>query len=163
MKTLKFRTLTEADNEVMAKIIRSSLEEKGVDRPGTVYTDPTTDNLSSLFQSPGSVYFVAELNDEVIGGCGIYPTKGLSLGYVELVKLYLKASAKGRGLGAKLMTRAIEWAQSNGATHIYLETLNELSSAVQLYEKLGFKYLDEPLGDSGHHACDIWMVKELSS
>ena len=43
---------------------------------------------------------------------------------------------------------------------VYLETLPELASAVGLYESLGFKMLKKPLGESGHFACNLWMLKE---
>ena len=80
---------------------------------------------------------------------------------MELVKLYIIDSAKGKGLGQKLMEQSIAWAGAQGATQVYLETLNELSAAVKLYEKLGFQFLKAPLGNSGHTACDIWMLRSL--
>ena len=145
----------------MAKIIRSSLEDHGLNRPGTVYTDPTTDALFSLFRTPGSVYFVLFSEGKLLGGCGIYPTKGLPSGHAELVKLYLRPETRGQGYGRKLMEKSLEWAKQAGYTHIYLETFAELGSAVALYEKLGFKNLEDPMGESGHHACEIWMLKAL--
>lgn len=44
---------------------------------------------------------------------------------------------------------------------MYLETMPELKIAVPMYEKLGFTYLNEPQGNSGHGGCDIWMIKDL--
>jgi len=32
---------------------------------------------------------------------------------------------------------------------------------VGMYQKLGFKNIDKPLGNSGHFGCNIWMIKEL--
>jgi putative acetyltransferase len=37
----------------------------------------------------------------------------------------------------------------------------ELAKAVSIYEKVGFKSLESPLGNSGHCGCDIWMLKAL--
>jgi putative acetyltransferase len=157
-----FRTLLPTDNIEMAQIIRASLKSHGLDIPGTVYTDPTTDNLFELFREPKAIYFVAEDQGRLLGGCGIFPTKGLSEGYAELVKLYLVDDARGKGLGRKLMETSLKWAKEQGYTHIYLETFNELASAVGLYQKLGFQNLPAPLGESGHHACEIWMLKALT-
>ena len=42
-----------------------------------------------------------------------------------------------------------------------LESFPELQRAVGMYSSLGFNLLDEPLGNSRHHACTIWMLKEL--
>jgi putative acetyltransferase len=155
------REILKDDNQTLAHIIRTSLKSFGLDRPGTVYTDPTTDALFELFQTRGSVYFVATEQGSILGGCGIYPTKGLPDGHAELVKLYLSEEARGKGLGKALMEHSLNWARTVGYTHIYLETFNELNSAVGLYYKLGFKDLAAPMGDSGHHACEVWMLKTL--
>lgn len=155
------REILKSDNQILAHIIRASLKSFGLDRPGTVYTDPTTDALYELFQTPGSVYFVASEQGTILGGCGIFPTKGLPANHAELVKLYLSEEARGKGLGKALMEHSLNWARTAGYTHIYLETFNELNSAVGLYYKLGFKDLAAPMGESGHHACEVWMLKAL--
>ena len=91
----------------------------------------------------------------------MFPTAGLPASYLELVKLYLAEEARGRGLGKALMERSMDWARAQGFTHVYLETITELGSAVGLYTRLGFERLREPMGKSGHHACQIWMLKKL--
>lgn len=155
------RQIQKEDNQSLALIIRQSLKSYGLDKPGTVYTDPTTDDLFKLFQTVGSVYFVALEDEKILGGCGIFPTQGLPSGHAELVKLYLSEDARGKGLGKLLMETASAWAKDYGYTHLYLETFRELDSAVHLYKKLGYQDLFHPLGDSGHHACEVWMLKTL--
>ena len=83
---ITIRKITPADNISTASMIRTVLREFKLDRPGTVYTDPTTDDLSTLFEQPKSAYWLAEEDGAIIGGCGIYPTDGLPDGCVELVK-----------------------------------------------------------------------------
>lgn len=158
---MHIREITREDNAIIAGIIRKSLEAHNLGIPGTVYTDPSTDHLYELFRTKGSVYFIAEENGKILGGCGIFPTEGLSPGSAELVKLYLDLGSRGKGLGFQLMSRSIQWARENGYTHLYLETKAELGSAVTLYQNLGFKNLTAPMGNSGHHACEIWMLKKL--
>lgn len=158
---LVIRPILPRDNAEIAGIIRSVLTEFGADKPGTVFTDPTTDDLFSLFQEPRSVYYVAEENGKLLGGCGIYPTEGLPDGCTELVKLYLAADGRGRGTGKQLMETCAGAARSLGFTELYLETLPELHIAVGLYEKCGFAYLPGPYGNSGHYACNIHMLKKL--
>lgn len=149
------------DNKAIAKIIRSSLEEFGANRPGTVYYDESTDHLSDVFQQEGSCYLVAEADGEIVGGAGIYLTKGLPEGVCELVKMYLAPAARGFGLGRKLLQQCLDAAKANGYSKVYLETMPELVKAVPVYEKFGFKYLQGPMGNSGHFGCAIWMLKEL--
>jgi putative acetyltransferase len=137
------------------------LTEFGANKPGTVYFDPTTDALYELFRTPRSYYYVALQDDQVVGGCGIFPTDNLPDGTCELVKLYVNKEARGTGLGKQLMEQSISWAKANGYTQVYLESMPELAKAVSIYEKVGFKSLDGPLGNSGHCGCDIWMLKEI--
>ncbi|XOV68659.1 MAG: GNAT family N-acetyltransferase [Fluviicola sp.] len=150
-----------ADNKALAKVIRTVLEEHGMNKPGTVYTDPTTDQLYELFQTPRSVYYVVRSQEKVVGGCGIYPTDGLREGCAELVKLYLLAEARGKGIGKILLERCAADAAQMNYHQLYLESMPELSNAVLLYESVGYKRITEPMGNSGHFACDLWMVKEL--
>ncbi|MCR9174247.1 MAG: GNAT family N-acetyltransferase [bacterium] len=155
------REIEPKDNLVLAQVIRKALEEHGMNKPGTVYTDPTTDDLYALFRAPKSVYFVVEMNDTVVGGCGIYPTDGLPDGCAELVKLYLASSSRGLGLGKKLLQTCADAAKKMGYQKLYLESMPELNKAVGLYESVGYKKISAPLGNSGHFACDLWMIKEL--
>lgn len=155
------RTILPSDNQELARVVRDTMAEFGVNRPGTVYYDPTTDHLYELFQKENSIYHVAILNDTIVGGGGIYPSDGLPPGVCELVKMYLRPAARGIGLGRDLIARCIEFARSAGYTHIYLESMPELTQALKAYEKFGFKYLDGPMGNTGHFGCDKWMLLEM--
>jgi putative acetyltransferase len=158
---IQIRPIAPNDNVALAKVIRDTLTEFGANKPGTVYFDPTTDTLYELFRTPGAVYFVATIDNSLVGGCGIYPTENLPNGTCELVKLYLKTEARGTGLGKQLLEISMQWAKDNGYTQVYLESMPELDKAVSIYEKLGFKRNQQPLGNSGHCGCDIWMTKQL--
>lgn len=158
---MQIRPIEPGDNVELAKVIRTALTEFGANKPGTVYFDPTTDALYELFRTTGSYYFVATIDQKVVGGCGIFPTDNLPEGTCELVKLYVAKEARGTGLGKQLMEKSMSWAKSHGYTQVYLESMPELTKAVSIYEKVGFKSLDGPLGNSGHCGCDIWMLKEL--
>ena len=158
---ISFRRIEGKDNPGIAELIRKVFREFKIDRPGTVYFDPTTDDLFRLFSIPGSEYWIAEEDGVIIGGCGVYPTPGLPEGCSELVKLYLAASQRGKGTGWHLIEKAIESAKRLGYNQLYLESLPELSKAISLYEKAGFKHLPAALGNSGHFGCNIWMLKTL--
>jgi putative acetyltransferase len=160
--TIHIRPIEPKDNIDLAKVIRGALEEFGANKPGTVYFDPTTDALFELFNNtPGSYYYIATIDNNVVGGAGIFPTENLPNGTCELVKLYLHKDARGKGLGKQLLNTAMQWAKENGYTQVYLESMPELSKAVTIYENVGFKRIHQPLGNSGHCGCDIWMIKDL--
>src|SRR6266851_2829093 len=148
MKNISIRSIRAEDNSAIAAIIRKILAEFGANKPGTVYFDPTTDNLFELFSTPDSAYFVAEAEGQIVGGSGVFPTPGLPVGCCELVKLYLLSEMRGRGLGLLLMEKCFQKAIDLGFIEMYLETMPELRHAIGLYEKAGFTYLPGPLGRS---------------
>jgi putative acetyltransferase len=158
---LHIRSIQAADNAPLAHIIKSTLAEFGANHPGTVYYDANTDYLSEVFTASGSYYFVAELNDEIAGGAGIFPTAGLPTDTCELVKMYLLPTARGIGLGRLLIEKCIDKAKELGYEYIYLETMPELRQALQIYAKFGFEYLSAPMGNSGHTGCSLWMKMKI--
>ncbi|MEP6584734.1 MAG: GNAT family N-acetyltransferase [Ginsengibacter sp.] len=161
LNQITIRAIVEDDNERLASIIRSSLLEFGAARPGTVYFDESTDHLFEVFKKSGSVYFVAVKNNIVIGGAGIYPTGGLPAHVCELVKMYLSNEARGYGLGKLLLQTCIIAARKHGYTKMYLESMPELKTAIAMYTKAGFTFINKAIGNSGHTGCSIWMTKEL--
>lgn len=155
------RKIQKSDNLELAKIIRSCFHDFNVATEGTVYVDSSTDHLFELFYQKNSALFVAEENGKLLGCCGIFPTEGLPESCAELVKFYLHKDARGKGIGRQLMEASINFAKETGYSSIYIESLPEFSTAVSIYEKQGFKYLQKPMGNSGHSGCNLWMLKEL--
>ena len=66
VRNFSIRSLKKEDNKNIAMIIRSVLAEFKANKPGTVYYDPTTDDLFSLFQTNRSAYFIADSNNEIV-------------------------------------------------------------------------------------------------
>ena len=161
---ITIRPIQTTDNAILAKIIRSCFHDYEVKcTAGTVYQDPTTDDLFSLFQTPKSQLLVAELENKIVGCCGIFPTENLPENCTELVKFYISENGRGKGIGKALLEKTIESAKELGYSQIYLESIPEFSTAVSIYEKQGFQYLNQPLGNTGHDGCNLWMLKEMSN
>lgn len=161
MENLVIREIKISDNVELANMIREVFEEYDAPRQGTVFSDPTTDDLFSLFKQTGSILWVAELDGEIAGCCGVYPTEGLPEKCAELVKYYLPAFARGKSIGRALMEKCIESAKQMGYDQLYIESLPDFDKAIRIYEKQGFVMLSERLGNSGHDSCNIWMLKQL--
>lgn len=158
---ITLRPIKKSDNPKLAQIIKATFDEFNAPRQGTVYSDPSTDNLFELFQNKKSVCWVAKLEGEVVGCCGVYPTKGLDHDTCELVKFYLAPHARSFGIGKHLMYQSEASAIDLGFTKIYIESLPEFENAIHIYLKAGYKELGQALGDSGHSGCTIFMIKEL--
>ena len=161
MNTFSIRSIRQSDNTNLSKIVKDTLAEFGANHPGTVYYDATTDTLFELFQKEGAAYFVAELDGEIVGGGGIYPTDGLPAATCELVKMYLLPQARGTGLGRTLIEKSLAFAKETGYKQVYLETMPQLKQALKVYAKFGFEYLKGPMGNSGHTGCSLWMLRSL--
>lgn len=156
-----FRKVKQRDNPALAAMIRQVFREHQAPEYGTVFSDPTTDDLYGLFQNDRSVLWVAEILGIPEGCCGIFPTEGLESNCAELVKYYLAENARGKGTGRELMELCIKSAREMGYEKLYLESMPHFAKAVGIYEKLGFKHLSGPLGNSGHTTCNIWMNLDL--
>lgn len=158
---MKIREIEGKDNPAIEEIIKRSLESFGLDIPGTAYFDPQLSNLSGYYKVlPNSKYWVVtDKHGEVMGGVGIAPF-GDHEGICELQKLYVKPEAQGQGLSKLLMETALGFAKEH-YSHCYLETMKKLRVANRLYERLGFRKLERPLGGSEHGTMDTWYMKEL--
>ena len=158
---LTIRKVQKTDNKHLSTLIKAVFDEYDAPKVGTVYSDPTTDHLYELFKKPKSVLWVVEEDGEILGCCGVYPTDGLPSGCAELVKFYLMPKARGRKIGTKLMEQNIQSAINMGYSELYIESLSQFDNAVKMYQKLGFKNLEKPLGETVHTSCNIWMIKKL--
>ena len=104
---------------------------------------------------------MAKATGDVVGGGGIFPTEGLDPKTYELVKMYVSSAAKGKGLGKLLLNRCIEEAKNAGHKMMYIETMPELTTAVEMYKKNGFTFIPGSLGNNGHSGCGVFMIREL--
>jgi putative acetyltransferase len=155
------RPIEEKDNQEIAILIRNVFEEFDAPKNGTVYSDPRTDMLYQQFKNPNSEYWVVEYHNKILGGCGFYPTEGLATTCAELVKFYLSPLLRGNGIGSYLFNMVEERAKKAGYQELYIESFPNFREAVTLYEKKGFKHLPSSLGNSGHSATTIHMIKNL--
>ncbi|HEU5051782.1 MAG TPA: GNAT family N-acetyltransferase, partial [Hanamia sp.] len=108
-----------------------------------------------------STYFIIETGGEIGGGAGIFPTQGLLEDTCELVKMYVAKKFRGNGYGQTLLNKCFEQARKEGYKKMYIESMPELKNALGMYEKNGFEYIPNPIGNSGHTGCDLFMLKEL--
>jgi len=161
MNAIIIREIQKADNVAIAKVIRDVLIEHNVPKVGTVYADPSLNSMFEKYSEEKSAYFVVEKEGQLIGGAGIAPLENGPKEICELQKMYFLSKARGLGLGAKLMEVCLEKARQFEFKKCYLETMPYMTNAQNLYKKSGFQYLDKPLGNTGHNACPVWMLKEL--
>ncbi len=161
MENAIIREIKPEDNEQVAQVIRKVLEDFGVPKVGTAYEDKALDDMHATYNVPGAVYLVVEYNGKIIGGAGIAQLQNYEGNVCELQKMYFLEEARGKGLGAQMMDICLEKARDFGYGQCYLETIHYMESALKLYQRKGFDYLDAPMGNTGHYSCPVWMLKQL--
>ncbi|AMC00092.1 ribosomal-protein-alanine acetyltransferase [Aerococcus viridans] len=182
MNMVLIRPIAKEDEPVIAAIIRNVLEESQLDVPGTAYFDLELDYMYDYYNKlVDSAYWVVEDHGHLVGGVGIgllsesleLPIKGHSellteKGEIvakvgELQKLYLLPEARGKGYSRRLMDTLTAFAVERGYDFLYLETISRLETAIILYEKWGYRFLDEPLLPGDHTLMDTFMIKDLNA
>lgn len=158
---MKIRLIERSDNNKVALVIRTVLEELNVPKIGTAYADPQLDCMFETYQEPRSAYFVVENNGEIMGCAGIAPLANSTENICELQKMYFLPETRGLGLGTQMMDACLNKAREFGFEQCYLETMPYMEAAQKLYKKSGFDYLDSPMGCTGHTSCPVWMIKKL--
>ena len=61
----------------------------------------------------------------------------------------------------EMMATCLQSAKDFGFESCYLETMPYMLGAQKLYKKVGFEYIDSPMGCTGHTSCPVWMLKKL--
>jgi DNA-binding MarR family transcriptional regulator/GNAT superfamily N-acetyltransferase len=104
---------------------------------------------------PAGLFLVATLRSEPVG-CGALKFHGSEP--TELKRMWVAGSARGLGIGRRLLGELENHAAAAGATTIRLETNQTLTEAIGLYRSAGYReveaFNDEPYA---HH----WFEKQL--
>ncbi len=159
---IEIRPIMRSDNERIARIIKNVLIEFDGDKPGTAFHDESLLNMFESYKKETEQYFVALLNGELIGGCGIKPLQDGNSVTCELQKMYIGPKGRGKKIGKKLLDYSINFAKETGYSKCYIETFSSMLGALNLYIKNDFYYIHKPLGSTGHDACNTWMLKDLN-
>jgi putative acetyltransferase len=155
------REIKPSDNLDISKVIRSVILEMGAPKIGTAYEDKATDLMFETYQKEKVAYFVLEHKNKVIGGAGIAKLDNCEANICELQKMYFLPIARGKGLGTSLISKCLEKAKEFGFESCYLETMPYMEAARKLYAKNGFLSLEQPMGNTGHYSCNVWMLRKI--
>ncbi|MGB9145566.1 MAG: GNAT family N-acetyltransferase [Acidobacteriaceae bacterium] len=104
--------------------------------------------------NPGGQICIAELDGEAVGCCALVVIAPHEL---ELAKMTVSESIRGRGLGRRLLQFAIGEARRMSARRLYLESNTRAEAAVHLYEQLGFRHLPAPDHESKYARANVFM------
>jgi putative acetyltransferase len=160
-KEYEIRPIEPKDDPDVAGIIRRVMPEFGADGPGFAIHDPEVNAMSEAYAGDRSAYFVVTRRGSVVGGGGFAPLQNGPEDVCELRKMYFLPDARGHGVGKKLLLFVLDRARAAGFSTCYLETLDRMARARELYRSVGFTDLDAPMGCTGHFGCNSWMARDL--
>lgn len=130
-----------------------------IDRRFDTGFDPARSRRAGLddMRPPGGVFLVARLEDEPVGGGGLLFHGD---GPTELKRLWVAPSARGLGVGRRLLAELEARAAAAGSGTIRLDTNHRLTEAIALYRSAGYREV-ERFNDERY--ADHWFEKDLGS
>jgi len=155
------RSINKSDNKSLSIILREVLVEMEIPKKGSAYEDPELDKMFEAYQNPRSIYYVIEYKNQILGGAGISELRESTSDICELQKMYFHKSIRGKGFGSKMINKCLTFAIKSNYSKCYIETMPNMIKAQKLYLNKGFEYIDKPMGNTGHTACPVWMLKYL--
>ena len=124
--------------------------------------DPDLDRLTGLYRDNGGHYWVLERDGQVVGASAWRRWRAKSPAIASCRNCSL-SPARGLGMARYMVVQALKAARAAGYRYCYLETTEQLKEAIGLYYALGFTLLTERRGNTGHHGCNVCMLKNLQN
>lgn len=147
------RPATSDDHDPVRAVVSGVLAEYGIE-PDPGDADLDLADIDATYFSGGTLDVVSDFDGRVVGSCGVVRLDGERC---ELKKMYLLPNARGRGLGRRLLERAIAFARGRGFRRMELTTASVLVEAIAMYRRHGFT----PIERDKPRRCDAALGLDL--
>jgi ribosomal protein S18 acetylase RimI-like enzyme len=121
------------------------------------------EKLSSELNDPNSIFYFAELDNQVIGylklNFGASQTELKDSKALEIERIYVTKEFHGKKVGQLLYDKAIEVAKEKKVDYVWLGVWEENHKAIQFYKKNGFIEFDKHVFELGDDAQTDIMMK----
>jgi N-acetylglutamate synthase-like GNAT family acetyltransferase len=118
------------------------------------------DDPQEIIIKQGGQILFAIVSGQPVGCCALLR---MSERQFEVSKLAVAPGHRGKGIGHRLLGAAIAKAKRLEAHRLYLETNRVLTTAIRLYESVGFRHLDpNRVTPSPYDRTDVYMELLLS-
>jgi GNAT superfamily N-acetyltransferase len=98
--------------------------------------------------------WIAELGEEIVGSVFLVKESEMT---AKLRLLYVEPSARGLGIGGRLVAECVRFARGAGYEKVVLWTQSELDAARHVYEKAGFQVVER----KEHHSFGKDLTAEV--
>lgn len=105
-------------------------------------------------------HVVVYYEDEIAMGCGAF--KEYEPGVVEIKRMFVLPTQRGKGIASKVLKALESWAQELKYVSCILETGIRQHEAIALYEKLGYQRIPN-YGQYAEVASSVCMTKKIPS
>ena len=122
------------------------------------YDEKVLKNCKEEIIDKGGHIFFAIFKSEVVGTMALIPREEK---IYELNKMAVKKELRGNGIGHQLIQYTIDFAKNNKYKSVILYSNTVLENSIHLYNKFGFKKIDNP--DAPYKRSDIKMEYILSN
>lgn len=152
-------SLSRADSPELVATVRALFREYAEAIGTNLEYQGFTAELGALpapYAPPSGALLIARIDETVAGCVGLRP---LGDGIGEMKRLYVRPAFRGLRLGQRLIEAVIHEARQAGHQELRLDTLPSMTSAQQLYRKLGFveiaPYNDKYLPGTRFYSLDL--------
>ena len=97
--------------------------------------DDLGDVIGNYLNRPGSGFWVAELDGDIVGCVGVYRHDD---GDIELRRLVVEPAIQRQGLASRLMAQAEDFCRAAGYARLMLWTSSHTTAAIAFYEGRGY-------------------------
>lgn len=104
------------------------------------YSQLGRQSFRRLMNSPSAHLFVLEKDQQLLGYSLLLTRKGSKVW--RLYSLAVAATARGTGVGRKLLEHALALAKNSGAAALSLEVKVDNNAAIELYRRYDFEVVD---------------------
>jgi len=105
----------------------------------------------------GSYNLAVIVDGEPAGIASGLPAEPAEPGIAELISMWVRPRARGRGAGDRLIESITQWARDRGERELRLMVIRDNSNAINLYRRNGF----EP--DEREDGAEMSMTKRLAA
>ena len=130
---------SEEGYQVAIQLFQEYAEDLGIDLSFQSFDKEIASIRKQYARPEGALFVVYDEGNKPIGCFGI---RLFVSGICELKRMYLKKSARGKGIGRQLLDKAIEVAKELNYSSIRLDTLPTMTAAIRLYKHLGFEEIE---------------------
>lgn len=166
--TARVRPATLADAEALTELSRSTFMDTYAvhntpeDMALYLRQSLTVEQWKVILATPSHLVLLLEDEDGLAGyteiRTGFTPASIVTPSPIELSRLYIRKDRFGRGLGAALMSAAVEQARRWGGTALWLGVWQKNERAVAFYRKSGFEVVGTQVFPLGKDLQDDWIM-----